>query len=66
MLELGIIFFIIGIALFLAESTESSFFRYAVAQTETTARYNTRKQRHVYHIITTICLLAGFVTLLVA
>lgn len=63
-MEIGIIFFVIGIALFIAESSESSFYRYAVVETPSKAKYNTKKQRIVYNAVVTFCLLAGFATIL--
>jgi hypothetical protein len=63
-MELGIIFFVIGIALFIAESTESSFFRYAVVDTPAKAKYNTTKQRLVYNAIVAFCMIVGFATIL--
>lgn len=63
-MEIGIIFFVIAIALFIAESSESSFYRYAVVETHSQAKYNTKKQKMVYKAVITFCLLAGFVTIL--
>lgn len=60
MLEIGIIFFVIGIALFIAESAESSFYRYAVIQTSDKVAYTTKKQRVVYNAVVASCLLIGF------
>lgn len=63
-MELGIIFFVIGIALFIAESTESSFFRYAVVDTPAKAKYTKAKQKYVYNAVIAFCMIAGFATIL--